>query len=153
MQSILCKQGWNNCQINMAFYKANIICRFCWILNLFTLSHLKFWGSCLNVFSNPIQEGEREKTWARKVPSPASFSPVISPNVRISPQNCLTFSFNHFATLMSNVNAAHSTSPKLLKLKQDASSKKSAFLVKYEFFVLMSSLTEMLLLPNFSRII
>ena len=31
---------------------------------------------------------------------PTSFSPVTSPNVGISPQNLLTFSFNPFATLV-----------------------------------------------------
>ena len=31
---------------------------------------------------------------------PTSFSPVPSPNVRVSPQNFLTFSFNPFARLL-----------------------------------------------------
>ena len=31
---------------------------------------------------------------------PTNFSPVTSTNVRISPENFLTFSFNPFATLM-----------------------------------------------------
>ena len=39
---------------------------------------------------NPIQEGEGQKA------PPTSFSPVTSTNVRISPENFLTFSFNPF---------------------------------------------------------
>ena len=39
---------------------------------------------------NPIQDGEGQKA------PPTSFSPVTSTNVRISPQNFLTFSFNPF---------------------------------------------------------
>ena len=35
----------------------------------------------------------------KKAP-PTSFSPVTSTNVRISPQNCLTFSFNPFDRLV-----------------------------------------------------
>ena len=31
---------------------------------------------------------------------PTSFAPVSSTNVKVSPQNFLTFSFNHFATLV-----------------------------------------------------
>ena len=36
----------------------------------------------------------------KKAPSPTSFSSVTSGNLRISPQNFLTFSFNPFATLV-----------------------------------------------------
>ena len=39
---------------------------------------------------NPIQDGGTKKAL------PTSFSPVTSTNVRISPQNFLTFSFNPF---------------------------------------------------------
>ena len=39
---------------------------------------------------NPIQDGEGQKA------PPTSFSPVTSTNVRISPKNFLTFSFNPF---------------------------------------------------------
>ena len=43
---------------------------------------------------NPIQDGGGQKD------PPTSFSPVTSTNVRIKPQNFLTFSFNPFATLV-----------------------------------------------------
>ena len=37
---------------------------------------------------------------AKRPPPPTSFSPVISTNAEISPQNLLTFSFNTLATLV-----------------------------------------------------
>ena len=42
---------------------------------------------------------EWEGGGGKKAP-PTSFSPVTSTNVRISPNNYLTFSFNLFATLV-----------------------------------------------------
>ena len=61
---------------------------------------------------------------------PTSFSPVTSPNVGISHQNFLTFSFNPFSILVQNVKFVPSASPKLLNLNQDHPSKKAIFLVK-----------------------
>ena len=61
---------------------------------------------------------------------PTSFSPVTSTNVKISPQNFLTFSFNPFATLMQNFKFVLSASSKLLKLSQDHPSKKAVFQIK-----------------------
>ena len=61
---------------------------------------------------------------------PTSFFPVTSTNVRVSPQNFLTFSFIPFATLVKNFKALPSASPKLLNLNQDNPSKKVLFRVK-----------------------
>ena len=61
---------------------------------------------------------------------PTSFSSVTSANVRIYPQNFLTFSFNPFATLLGNFKFAPCVSPKLLNLNQDHFSKKAVFLLK-----------------------
>ena len=73
---------------------------------------------------NPIQNGERAKR------PPTNFCPVTSTNVRISDWNFLTFSFNPFETLVQNLKAIPSPSPKLLNLNQTHSSKKLVFLVK-----------------------
>ena len=71
-----------------------------------------------------------------KKASPTSFSPVTSTNVGISPQNFLTFSAN----------------PKLLNLNQDHSSKKRFFWSNpYKIEVMITSLTQMLELPNFGH--
>ena len=59
-----------------------------------------------------------------------NFSPAISRNVGISPQNCVIFSFEPFAILLKDFNAVPSASPKLLNLNQDHPSKKGFFLVK-----------------------
>ena len=63
-------------------------------------------------------------------PFRTSFSSVTSANVRISPQNFLTFSFNPFALLAQNLQFVTSPSPKLLNLNQNQPSKKVVFLVK-----------------------
>ena len=73
---------------------------------------------------NPIQD--RGGRGEAKRP-PTSYSPVTSTNVVISFQNFLTFSFNPFATLVSNFKAISSASPKLLNLNQDHPSKKCFF--------------------------
>ena len=65
----------------------------------------------------------------KKVPS-TSFFPETSTNVRTSPQNFLTSSFNPFATLVENFKAIHTASPKLLNLNQDQPAKKVVFMVK-----------------------
>ena len=62
--------------------------------------------------------------------SRTSFFPVNSTNVRISPQNFMTFNFSPFATLVQNFKFVPSASPKLLNLNQDHRSKKAVFLVK-----------------------
>ena len=56
-----------------------------------------------------------------------SFSPIASRNVEISPRSFLTYSFNAPATLMQNLKAMPSASPKLLNLNQDQSAKKVFF--------------------------
>ena len=75
------------------------------------------------MFFDPIQDGGDKKTL---VPTTFSSS-VTSPKVGISFQNSLTFSFNRFATLLSNFIAISSTSPKLLNLNQDDPSKNCFF--------------------------
>ena len=44
---------------------------------------------------NPVPNG-----WGWQKGPPASFSPVTSTNVGLSPQNFLTFSFDTFATVV-----------------------------------------------------
>ena len=66
---------------------------------------------------------------AKKAPH-TSFSPVTSTNVGFGTKNFLTFSFNHFATLVQNFKLVPSASLKLLNLNQDHPSKKAIFLVK-----------------------
>ena len=66
---------------------------------------------------NPIQDGGGKKS----SPPPTSLSPVTSINVGLTPKNFLTFSFNPFATLVSNFKVIPNTSPKLLNLNQDHS--------------------------------
>ena len=61
---------------------------------------------------------------------PTSFSPVTSKNVRISPQNFLTFSFNTFVTLVKHFEFVPSASSKLLNLNQDHPSNKLLILIK-----------------------
>ena len=56
---------------------------------------------------NPIQDGRG----GPKRP-PASFCHITSTNVRFSPQNFLTFSFNPFAILAKNFKFVTSASPK-----------------------------------------
>ena len=89
-------------------------------------------------------------------PSPShpltSFSPVTTKNVGLSPQNFLTFSFNPFATLLQSFKVIPSASPKLLNLNQDHPSKKWFFWSNpYKIDVMVTSLIEMLELPNFGH--
>ena len=87
----------------------------------------------------------------KKVP-PISFSSVTSANVGISPQSVLTFSFDPFATLVQNFKVEPISSPKLLNLNQDYPSKKGFYWSNlYKIELMMTSLTEMLELPNFSH--
>ena len=87
-----------------------------------------------------------------KRPVRTSFSPIPSTNVGISPQNFLTFSFNPFATLVQNFKLVPSASPKLLNLDQDHPSKKWFFWSNpYNIEVVITSLIEMLQLPNFGH--
>ena len=61
---------------------------------------------------------------------PYQFSPVTSLNVRISPQNFLTFGFHSFATLLLDFKAIRSASSNLLGLNLDHPSKKLVFVIK-----------------------
>ena len=84
--------------------------------------------------------------------SPYQFSPVTSTNVGIRPQNSLTFSLNSFSTLVKNVKFVPSASPKLSKLNRDHPSKKQFFWSNpYKIKVVITSLIEMLQLPNFGH--
>ena len=85
---------------------------------------------------------------------PTSFSPVTSTNVGVNLQDFLTFSFNPFATLVSNFKAIPSASPKLLNLNQDHLLKKwFLWSIPYKIEVLTTFLIKMLELPNFGHMI
>ena len=90
-----------------------------------------------------------------KKPPSTRFPTVTSINVGIRPQNFLTFSFNHFATLVQSFRTITSAVPKLLNLNQEHHSKKLVFLVNwsnpYKFEVIITSLIEILHLPNFGH--
>ena len=95
---------------------------------------------------NPIQDRGGQKA------TPTSSSPVTSTNVRFGPQKLLTFSFNHFATLMLNFKFIPSVSPKLLNLNQDHPPKKRFFWsTPYKIEVMITFLIELLQLPNFGH--
>ena len=109
-----------------------------------------FWQS---FFWHPIYRGliffkiESKKANPRP-PLPTSFSHATSTNVAISPQNFLTFTFNHFFKLVWNFKFIPSASPKLLNLNQDHSSKKWIFWSSpYKSEDMIISLIKML--PNF----
>ena len=90
---------------------------------------------------NPIQDegGVEQKGLS------TSFSPVISTNLGISPQNFLTFSFNPLATLVQNLKAIPSASPKLLNLTNTTPQKKQFFWSNpYKIEVMITSLIEIL---------
>ena len=87
-----------------------------------------------------------------KKATPTSFNPVTSTKIGISPQNFLTFSFNHFSTLVLNFKAMPSVSPKLFNLNQKPLSKNWFFWSNsYKIEVMITSLIEMLELPNFGH--
>ena len=84
--------------------------------------------------------------------TPSIFSPVTSTNVGISSRNFLTFSFNPFPTMASNVKTIPSASPRLLHLDQKYPQKNCFFWTNpYEIEVMITSLIEMLQLPNFDH--
>ena len=78
-----------------------------------------YYGKCSNEGCKDDYVGETKR------PPATSFFPVTFTNVRFSPKNFLNFSFNPFATLVKNLKAMPSASPKLLNLNQ-----KVVFLVK-----------------------
>ena len=87
-----------------------------------------------------------------KKASPNSFSPVTSTNVGLSSKNFLPFTFNPFATLVQSFRIIPSDNPKLLNLNQDYPSKKVFFWSNcYKIEVMITSLEEMLELPNFGH--
>ena len=70
----------------------------------------------------------------------------------ISPKNFLTFSFNLFATFVLNLQAIRSASPKLLNFNREHPSKNRFFWSNpYKIEVMITSLIEMLKLPNFDH--
>ena len=85
---------------------------------------------------------------AGKKAPPTNFSPVTSANVRIGPQNFLTFSFNPFDRLVENFKFVPSGNPKLLNFNQDHPSFWSN---PYKIDVMITSLIQMLELPNFGH--
>ena len=77
--------------------------------------------------------------------APYQFFPVTSTNVRISPQNVLTLTFNPFAILVQNFKVIPNASPKLWNLNQDHLSKKVVFRSKpSKIEVMVTSVIEML---------
>ena len=99
---------------------------------------------------SPIQDGGGG---GQKGPF-TSFSPVTFTNVGIRPQNFLTFSFNPFDRLVKNFKFVPSASPKLLNLNQDPlpPQKRLFFwLNPYKTVVMITSLIQMLELPNFGH--
>ena len=96
---------------------------------------------------NPIQYGGVGK----KAP-PTNFPPITSTNVGISPQKFLAFSYNPLATLVENLKVIPSASLKLLNFNQDHHSKKWFFWSNpYKIEVIITSLIEVLELPNFGH--
>ena len=84
-------------------------------------------------------------------PPPNSFSHVTFTNVGLSLQNFLSFSFDPFSTLVYKF--VPGASPKLLNLNKDHPSKKQFFWSNsYTIEVMITSLIEMLQLPNFDHI-
>ena len=77
----------------------------------------------LNLFRMGCEGG------GKKAP-PTSVSPATSTNVRITPQNFLSFSFNPFDRLVQTFKFVPSASPKLLNLNQGHPSKKVVLEVK-----------------------
>ena len=82
---------------------------------------------------------------------PSIFSLVTSPKVRINPAYFLAFSFTTFATQLSNFKATPRISPKLQNLKQVHPSKNVSLSNLCKMEVMMTSLIEMLDLPNFGH--
>ena len=72
------------------------------------------------------------------------------PGKRISPQKCLTLSFNSFAVLVQYVETILSVNLKLFNLYQEHHSKNYFFCINlYKTEVMIIYLIEMLELPNF----
>ena len=89
---------------------------------------------------NPIQDGEGDQ------------KRLLYQFLGLSQQNLLNFSFNPFTTLLYNFKTIPSDSPKLLSLNQGHPSKKQFFWSKpYKIEVMITSLIEILVLPNFSH--
>ena len=88
---------------------------------------------------------------SKKAPS-TSFSPVTFRNVGISPKSILNFSFTPFSALVQNFRVMPSVSPELLNLNHERPSK-NWFLCSnpYKIEVMITSLIEMLGLPNFGH--
>ena len=129
---------------------SNLMERSCcfWYYN----KYLQKWSILLlKIFFKPFQDGEGDGTTTP--PILTNFSPVTSANVGISPQNFLTFSFNPFATLVQNFKAIRRASPKLLNFERRPPCKKKWFFWSnpYNTEVMITSLREMLELPNFGH--
>ena len=96
------------------------------------LLRLPFFQFCYFLLTLLRMEGKKA--------TPTRFSPVTSTNVGISSQNFLTFSFNPFF-------------PKLMNLNQHHPAKKVVFWSNpYQIEVMITSLIEVLEVPNFGHI-
>ena len=96
------------------------------LLIIFTKCYILDVGQGSEYSSNLYMQKKDEKC----PPPPYQFSPVTSLNVRISPQNFLTFAFHSFATLLLDFKAIRSTSSNFLGLNLDHPSKKLVFVIK-----------------------
>ena len=92
-----------------------------------------------------------------KCPSrPTIFNPYnlgIIINVGISPKNFLNFSFNPFDTVLKNVKAISSGSPTCTWTKSTPPKKLFFWSNPYKIEIMITSLIEMLELPNFGHMI
>ena len=100
---------------------------------------------CKKGAPNPTQD-----VGGPKMP-PISFSFVTSTNVGGSPKNFMTFGFDLFAISVQNFKAIPSASPKLLNLNKTTSQKSFFCSNPYKTEVIITSLIEMLKLPNFGH--
>ena len=90
---------------------------------------------------------------APKSKPPTSFFPATSTSIGISPRTFLTFSLHPFVTLVWNFKAIPGFSPRLLNLNQEHPLKKLVFRSNpYKIKVTITSLIEMLELPNFGHL-
>ena len=80
--------------------------------------------------------------------APTSFSPVAYTNLGISPKSILPFTFNSFDILVEKFKAIPSASPKVLNLNQEDPSKKFFCSNAYKIEVMITSVIEILELPN-----
>ena len=80
--------------------------------------------------------------WGSKKATPANFFHLTSPNLGIGKENLPTFSFNHFAILVSNSSSYLVSVPNC----------QSQVSVPNKLEIMITTLIEMLQLPNLGRV-